>query len=75
MLREYTNKQDTLAITYEVRDESFSHAFGVEKKTSYEITKIEAYIPALGTHVDVTNHSDFSDVAQRLLEQAIADGE
>lgn len=75
MLKEYANKQDTLVITYEVIDDSFSHAFGIEKKTSYSITKIEAYVPALDNHIDVSNIADFEDAAQRLLEQAIADGE
>lgn len=55
MLKECEN--DEIQVQYSLKDESFDYAFGREKRTGYEIEKIEVWIPALSEWVDFT-HKD-----------------
>lgn len=65
---------DNITIYYEIRDDSFSHAFGVERVINHEITRIEAYIPALDKWLDVTHMSEFEQISQKMLMEAIGHG-
>ncbi len=69
MLKEI--ETDDLQVTYKVTDESFDHQFGREKKTGYEIEKIEVYVPALNEWVDWTHKDDISleAKAKQLIEE------
>lgn len=68
---DYANKDNTLVIEIEKRDDSFGHAFGLQKVVNYEITRIDAYIPALKDWLDVTHMSVFDERANQLLQEFI----
>ncbi len=65
------SKDESLIITIKKEDSSFSHSFGVRVQSSYEIEKIEAYIPALEAYIDVSHMSEFEAVANELLQSHI----
>lgn len=62
---------DDLQVEYEEIRDSFDHAFGIQKTINYEIKRIEAYVPALGEWIDVTHMTEFTDVANKLLEKEV----
>jgi len=66
---------DNMQVSYEIVRDSFDHAFGIQKTINYEIKKIEAYVPALEMWIDVTNLSEFSDAANKLLEKEVGQNE
>lgn len=63
---------DDLIIHYDETDDSFSHEFGTRHITGYEITKIEAFIPALDGWMDVTHLREFSDLADKRLDKHLS---
>ena len=64
-----TIETDEIIVEFETKDESFDHAFGRERRTGFEITKIQAYIPALNDWLDVTHMNEFYDLADKLVVQ------
>ena len=72
---EYENAEKNLSIEYEITDESFTHAFGSEKRTGHEITKIMALIPALDGWLDVSHVSEFQKPADDLMIDALENNE
>lgn len=69
--KEISNEAQNLTIEIEVRDDSFDHAFGVERVINHEIRSIEAYIPALKQWLDVTHMNEFQEPAKQLLQEFI----
>jgi hypothetical protein len=72
MLREI--ETDDLRVQYEVTDETFDHAFGREKRTGYEIDKIEVFIPALNEWADYSHLENpiLEAKAKQLIEKDMA---
>lgn len=69
MARTYDITTDDLCVNYEKTQESIDHAFGMTKQTRYEITRIEAYVPALETWLDVTHMNEFLDASLKLINK------
>jgi hypothetical protein len=69
---EVTSADEQLVVSYEIIDESFSHAFGIEKTVNHEITDIQLYVPSIKKWVDVSDMSDFQEPALELLRKAIS---
>jgi len=63
----YTIENDNVIIEYEIIDESFDHAFGTQYQTSFEIKKVEVYIPLVDKYVDMTHVGDFDAACERLI--------
>lgn len=70
--REAASDDNNLIVRFEKKDESFSHAFGIQKVIDFEITEIELYVPSIKKWVDVSDHSDFQEPALELLRKAIS---
>lgn len=69
--KEYSNDAQNLTIEIEKIDNTFDHAFGVERVINHEIRKIEAFIPALNEWLDVTHIGAFDKPAKKLLQEFI----
>ena len=67
----YTVETDDIRIEYSFVDTSFEHAFGVQRQWSYDIERIEVYIPAIDEWLDMSHTSYFDKVASKLVEQDI----
>lgn len=63
----FTLETPDMEIEYEVIDASYGHAYGRYSSTSYEITKIMVYVPALGDWMDVTHLEQFGLIADKLV--------
>lgn len=63
-------ENDNIIVEYKITDSSFSHGFGIKKAESVEIEKIQVYIPANDSWIDVTHNKDFDSVAMDLIESA-----
>lgn len=70
-MQEHTNKEETLRIEYTHKVDK-EHFFGFVKLSHFsEITKIEAYVPAIDDWVDVSHMNEFQKPADKLMSQAI----
>lgn len=63
-------ENDSIRVEYKFTDESFDHEFGRERKTGFEIEKIELYIPAIGGWIDFSHTSEKSIInrAKKIVE-------
>jgi hypothetical protein len=64
----YEVENDKIRVKYKIEKDSFSHPFGVQKIETTEIEKIEVYVPANDSWIDVTHNKDFDNVAMALIE-------
>lgn len=61
---------DDVVISYVVEDQSFSHAFGIERRIAYDITSIKVYVPFVDEWMDVTNADQmYYDKAIKLVSE------
>lgn len=67
----YEIETDDVHIEYELRDESFDHAFGTHRAYSWDIISLHVYIPLLGDMVDMTHTTIFDKKADELISKHI----
>lgn len=59
-----------LEIEYTLTDESFSHEFGTQAHTGYEVVKVKAWVELMDTWIDVTlNYGPIEKFVNRLIEK------
>ena len=65
----YDNSGD-LEIEYTLKDESFSHEFGTQSHTGYEIVSVKVWVPLMDSWIDVTlNYEKIEKFVNRLIEK------
>lgn len=64
------NKEETLEVEYTTEDQSFSHEFGIQAHTGYEIISVKVWVSIMDTWVDVTlNYGPIENFVNRLVEK------
>lgn len=68
-------QSDNMNIEFSVTDESFDHEFGREKRSGFEVTKIEVFIPAINDWIDFshTTEEKIIEAAKKLAQDNIGD--
>ena len=62
-----TIETDSIAIVYETKDDSFSHSFGREQISGWEVCEVKVFIPALNDWMDVTHLREFEEITDKLI--------
>lgn len=59
-----------LEVEYTLKDESFSHEFGTQAHTGYEIVSVKVWVPLMDAWIDVTlNYESIDKFVNRLIEK------
>lgn len=67
-----TDKKDLVEVEFVITDDSFSHEFGTQHVTGYEIYKVKVWVEIMDEWIDVTlDYTSIEDYVNRMVEDYI----